>query len=62
LTNKGGPKLKKKQKAAVLDRGQANFRAPGGFEAKVKDLTFPAFTRTKIEISTKVCPGIKPMG
>jgi len=28
-----------KQKVVVLDRGQANFRGPGGFEAKAKDLT-----------------------
>jgi len=35
---------KRKQKAAILDRGQANFRGPGGFEAKdkAKDLTLEA--------------------
>jgi len=31
--------FKRKQKAAILDRGQANFRGPGGFEVKTKDLT-----------------------
>jgi len=29
--------LKGRKKAAVLDRGQANFRRLGGFEAKAKD-------------------------
>jgi len=31
--------LEGSKKAAVLDRGQANFWEPGGFEAKAKDLT-----------------------
>jgi len=34
--------FKRKQKAAVLDRGQANFRGPGGFKAKANDLTLEA--------------------
>jgi len=35
---------KRKQKAAVLDRGRANFRGPRGFEikTKAKDLTLEA--------------------
>jgi len=32
----------RKQKAAVLDRGQANFRGPKGFKTNAKDLTLEA--------------------